>query len=166
VKKLVLVLIIAIVPLMAFADFQIGVTGLYDVPLSYIDNSTSVGPNDLSYGLETRVKLWMFQGGLSALYNGSGDIIAITDLGVAFDVLFFRLGLGVGPVIGYNMDSQASTNTGYWTMKSTLDLNLGNLGLGLIAYTFMPSGLSDLSYVLSNYMDYTEVGVTLMFRLF
>ena len=162
---IVLVLLAALIPSAAFADFQIGVVGLYDMPLSYIDNSTSITASDLSYGLEARLKLWIFQAGVSALYSQNGDILAITDLGLSFNIWFMRFGVGVGPIIGYNLDSRAAANTVYWTVKSTFDINLGNLGLGVIAYTFAP-GLSDLGYSLANFSDNTEVAVTLMFKLF
>jgi hypothetical protein len=163
---IVLALVLAIIPAMAFADFQIGVVGLYpSTPIGFLDSSTNISASDLAYGLESRLKIWIFQGAISAFYAPAIETVYMyTDVGLALDLLFVRIGAGVGPVIAADTQGGGTTSLG-WNLKTTFDINLGNLGLGVILYSPM-ADLSDLSYILQNYADNSYVAVTLMFRLF
>jgi hypothetical protein len=168
VKKTILVLaiMVAIIPAMAFADFQIGVVaGDFAAPISYMDSGASISSSDLAYGLEARLKLWILQAGVSAFYMPSIETVyMLTDAGVALDLLFLRVGAGVGPNLLADTQGGGSQLWG-WNLKTTFDINLGNLGLGLITYTAFDS-FANFGYVMQNFMDYTYLGVTLMFRIF
>ncbi len=165
---IVLVLLAALIPAAAFADFQIGAVAL--LPGATIgdlaaNNSPGISASDLAYGLEARLKLWIFQVSASAFYMPYYETAYIfTDGGLSFNILFFRLGAGIGPTIAADTQGGGSTPIG-WNMKATFDINLGNLGIGLIGYTPIDS-LSDIGSTLSNYLNNTYLGVTLMFKLF
>ena len=167
-KKTIIVfaLLLAIIPAMAFADFQIGVVaGDLATPIGDMKNSSGSSTGDLSYGLESRLKLWIFQVGVSAFYDPSYKTMSMfTDAGLALDLLFVRVGMGLGPTIAYDPQHSKSTSAG-WNLKTALDINLWNLGLGIVLYSPM-SSLSGLGNVMRNYLDNTYVGVTLMFKLF
>jgi hypothetical protein len=168
VKKaiIVLVLLVALIPAAAFADFQIGVVAADAwTPLGDMDSSYRLSPSDLSYGLEARLKLWILQAGVSAFYAPAVETAYFyTDVGAALDLLFLRLGAGVGPTIVADTQGGGTQLWG-WNLKTTFDINLGNLGIGLIAYTPFDS-FSNFGYVMRNYLDHTYLGVTLMFKLF
>ncbi len=163
---IVLALLVALIPAAAFADFQIGVVaGDLNTSINSLKAPNSFSASDLSYGLEARLKLWILQAGVSAFYEPDIETVYIvTDAGLALDIWFLRLGAGVGPIIAADTQGGGSTTVG-WNLKTTLDINLGNLGLGVIAYTPM-SSLSDIGNVFQNYLDNTYLGVTLMFKLF
>jgi hypothetical protein len=166
VKKMmiVLALLVALIPAAAFADFQIGATAFVDKSLASLQNKAPLTQSDLYYGLDTRLKLWILQASVQALYSPPETILALTDVGVALDVLFLRVGLGVGPILGFDTQGGGSA-IGGWNLKTSLDLNLGNLGLGISAFTF-GSSPSDLIQSLQDYTHHTELAVSLLFKLF
>jgi hypothetical protein len=168
VKKIIIVvaLMAVLIPAAAFADFQIGAVALLPgVTIGQMDGSTTISANDLAYGLEARLKLWLFQVGASAFYMPSIETLYVfTDAGLSLDIWFLRLGAGIGPTIAADTQGGGSTLMG-WNMKATFDINLGNLGIGIIGYTPLYS-LSDIGSTLSDYLNNTYLGVTLMFKLF
>ena len=167
-KKIIIVLalLVALIPAAAFADFQIGVVAVDPyVSLGGFINGDNLSGSDLAYGLESRLKLWIFQGAISAFYFPSVETLyAYTDVGLALDLLFVRVGAGIGPNLAFDTQGGGSTTLG-WNLKTTLDINIGNLGFGVILLTPMDY-LSDIRYVLSNYADSTYLGITVMFKLF
>jgi hypothetical protein len=169
VKKLILVplfiLVMAMVPTMAFADFQIGGVAMYDADISQI-NDTGFSPDYLVYGLEARAKLWIIQGGASMLYLPYySEILMLSDVGLALDIWFVRLGLGVGPNIGFAMGGSDSAMAG-WNLKAAMDINIGNLSVGLVGY-YLADSASELVEIVRDIKDAVPVvGVSLMFKLF
>lgn len=171
-KKLILVVLIVAIPALVFADFQIGAVGLYNRSTS---STAKISPSDFTYGLETRLNLWILQGGISALYFpgdtylGTFDtVIAMTDVGVAIDLWILRLGAGVGPNYAMVVDTAAGSGTDAqkfgFNMKLAADLNLGNLGLGVVGYYYLED-LADLRNFDPKTMK-PMLGVTLLFKLF
>jgi hypothetical protein len=161
VKKLLLVLVIAIIPVMAFADFQIGATAVYD------NNISDLQDNDIAdylvYGLDTRLKIWIFQACASALYlQDSATILLPTDVGLSFNVWFMRFGAGIGPVFGYTAGGDGFSKSDYWNMKIMGDINIGSLTLGVVGYYFA-EGLADFRDAFSSL---PLVGVSVLFKLF
>jgi hypothetical protein len=174
-KKLLLIALIIVIPALAFADFQIGALALLNRSLS--DTSTGkITASDFTYGLETRLNIWIFQGGISALYFPGGDysydtVIAFTDVGLCLDLWILRLGAGVGPNLGFIVDkSYTGTSDAQklgFNVKMAGDLMLGNLDLGVVGYYYLENladlktAGSDMSKV-GNWM----LGVTLLFKIF
>src|SRR5512142_1439414 len=125
-KKLgILVLImIAFIPAFAFADFQIGGVAMYKgEPLGV--TVSSLGLNSFTFGADARLKLSIFQGSLSVLYYPAdttaaaalpASLMALADVGLSFDILFLRLGVGIGP----NYTVALASND--WTANTPLPL--------------------------------------------
>jgi hypothetical protein len=177
-KKLgILVLILIGVSAMAFADFQIGAVGMYKGdPLGA--TASTLGLNDFTFGADARLKLSIFQGSLAVLYypeDSSGPValpaslMALTDIGLSFNILFLRIGAGVGPdftlALGQNDWTAQSPIPVGLNAKVSAEVMLGKISLGLVGYYFI-SSISDLAK--PNFVNYTRpwVGISAMFKLF
>jgi len=66
-KKLLVLLLVVVLPAFAFADFQIGAVGMYKGTMAQL-KAKDVGLEDFTFGAEARLKLSLFQAGVSALY--------------------------------------------------------------------------------------------------
>jgi hypothetical protein len=161
-KRLVLVLIIAVIPALAFADFQIGAVGVYNNDITQI-GSAPVSSEDFLFGLESRATLWIFQVGVDALYSPSAqNIVVLTDAGVAFDIGFLRLGAGIGPDFDFATTVGGEPDLYNWNLKLAADINLGNLALGVEAlYTCdSPAAIGSV------FQQAPFIGINLLLRLF
>jgi hypothetical protein len=164
-KRLVLVLVIVMLPALAFADFQIGAVGVYNNDITQI-SSAAVSSSDFLFGLEARAKLWIFQVGADALYvPGDQSLVALTDAGLAFDILFLRLGAGIGPDFAFLTNGEGGTELYSWNMKLAADINLGNLAVGVEAF-YVYDSPSDLADIGTIFQQTPFIGVNLLIRLF
>jgi hypothetical protein len=159
----VFVLLAAILPAAAFADFQLGGIAMYKGDPSA---ATGISASDFTFGGEARLKIAIFQAGVSALYipyPNYTSIGALTDVGLSLDVLFFRFGAGIGPnfVMNFGNGAPNSASIG-WNLKFMGDVNLGGLALGVVGYY----KFEDFNNVGSVFSKLPWLGVTLMFRLF
>ncbi|MGA2640760.1 MAG: hypothetical protein ABSG21_07630 [Spirochaetia bacterium] len=164
-KRLLLVLIIALLPALAFADLQIGAVGIYNGNITAVASSPQ-STNNFTFGGEARLKIWIIQGGLTALYypSSSGNqIVALTDIGVSLDVLFLRFGAGIGPDFAFPVSGSAPqpSNVGM-NLKFSGEIKLGGLSLGLVGFYYFDS-LSNIGNVFGNL---PSIGATIMIRLF
>lgn len=170
-KKLILVLIIAIVPVLAFAQFQIGATAVYDGSVSSLSSGSSISSSDIVFGLESRLKLWIFQGGVTALYLPDYETVdLLTDVGLSLNIWFIRIGLGVGPNFGFDTAGGTDVADAGWNMKATVDINIGGLSIGVVGYLFSDT-LGDLVQGVAgtgNSMTTLTpaLGVTVLFKIF
>jgi hypothetical protein len=165
VKKLVLILVIAIIPVMAFADFQIGVTAVYDNSIAAYEDSTVT--DYLVYGLDTRAKIWIFHASASALYlQDSATILMPIDLGLSFNVWFMRFGMGIGPIFGYTAGGDGFSESDYWNMKIMGDINIGSLTLGVVGYYFADVGTYGMTAFSDAFSSMPLIGVSVLFKLF
>jgi len=167
-RRIIIVLIVALLPAMAFADFQVGGVGMYKGDVTTI--GTSIGITDFTFGAEARLKFGFLQGGASLLYYPGvsyNSIMALTDIGVSLDVALLRLGIGLGPNLAVNLGAPASTppaNVGL-NLKLSTDVNLGSLSIGLVGFYYL-NDLSDLSGLGSVFQKLPWLGVTAMVKLF
>jgi hypothetical protein len=171
VKKLVVLLLVVLLPAFAFADFQVGGVGMYKGTIAQL-KAKDVGIEDFTFGGEARIKLGIFQGGLTALYypedlTRPAAIVALTDVGLAFDILFLRLGAGIGPNFAIPVGDSGAGDP--WklglNMKLSTDFRLGNLSLGLVGFYYFDS-FSDLKNIGDKFKALPWLGVTAMFKLF
>jgi hypothetical protein len=163
VKKTLLVLLLAsIIPAAVFADFQLGGIAMYKGDPS---TATGVSASDFTFGGEGRLKLGIFQGGVSALYVPSpsySSFAVLTDLGASLDVLFLRFGAGLGPNFSFNFGNGAPSPASVgMNVKVSADVNLGNLALGLVGFWYADS-FSNLG---STFSRMPWLGVTLLVKL-
>ena len=167
-KKILIVLLIALLPAMAFAEFQIGGVGMYKGDVTTIQ-TTGVGLTDFTFGAEARLKFGLFQGGASLLYYPGvsyNSIKALTDIGLSLDVAILRLGVGLGPNLAVNLGSGAAApvNVGV-NLKLSADVNLGSLSIGLVGF-YVLNDFSDFSNLGSVFSRLPWLGVTAMVKLF
>ena len=169
-KKLLLVLIIAIVPLMAFAQFQVGGTALYLSDITQISHS-SVNASDFLFGLENRAKLWIFQADAKALYMPDSmepGILGLADAGLSLNLLFIRVGalVGVNAIYDHTGLYTGSDLSTPYNVKATVDINLGGLSLGVEGGYFLESlsDIKDLGKIIKSNPPF--VGVNLLLKLF
>jgi hypothetical protein len=177
-KKLgILVLVmVAVIPAFAFADFQIGGVAMYKGEPASV-TVKSLGIDDFTFGVDARLKFSIIQGSLAVLYypedaNGAGlpaSLMALADIGLSFDILFVRLGAGVGPnftlALGDSNWTEQSPIPLGMNVKLSAEVMLGKISLGLVGY-YAINSFSDLTR--PNFIDYTRpwVGVSALFKLF
>lgn len=168
-KKLVLVVALAILPFLAVAEADIGLSGLY------FGNPTDISPNSLNIdsvgpGLDLRAKLWIFRADLDFTRDGKGAFLVLPTAGLSLDILFLRVGVGMGPVAYFEPESDEPFGIFAWTLKASADLLLGPFYIGVFGYYLSwdadPSWLVDtLSAESLGDPANWKVGAVLGFRL-
>jgi hypothetical protein len=167
-RKILIMLLVVLLPAMAFADFQIGGVGMYKGDVTTIQLS-GIGLTDFTFGAEARMKFGLLQAGASLLYYPGvsyNSIMALTDIGVSLDVTLLRLGIGLGPNLAVNLSSIAAApaNVGL-NLKLSTDVNLGNLSIGLVGFYYF-NDFADLANIGSVFSKLPWIGVTAMVKLF
>jgi hypothetical protein len=169
-KKLAIVLVIALLPTLAFAlNLQIGGTAMYKGLLSDIlDGPDGITLQDWTYGGEVRLNFGLFQGAAAILYypDVSYDSLKVlTDIGVTLNLAIVRLGAGIGPnfFIPLAGGKFEGVPVGL-NLKGAVDLQLGKLSLGVVGYYYLDS-FSDLKADLFKTAQ-PWVGLTLLYQLF
>jgi len=132
-KKLVLVVALSLVSFLAFAEADIGLSGLY------FGNPTSISGSDLDRdsvgpGLDLRAKLWIFRADLDFTRTEEGSFIVMPTAGLSLDILCLRVGLGMGPVAYLEPGSDDAFGIFAWTLKASADLLLGPFYVGVFGY--------------------------------
>lgn len=169
-KKLIVVLMIALLPTLAFAlDFQIGGTAMYKGILEDITaGPTDLGFDDFTFGAEARLNFGLIQGAAAVLYYPDPsypNLVALTDVGVTLNLAIVRLGAGIGPnfYIPLSDGGEKGIPVGL-NLKGAVDLQLGNISLGLVGYYYLAS-LSDLELGLFETAQ-PWLGLTVLFKVF
>jgi hypothetical protein len=176
VKKLVLVALLVMVPLVVFAEFQLGPSVYYNFPLLGEDTSSSdFSISNFTIGADARLKLWLFQATALGLYtpaesSSDGDIPHIIDLhvtgGVALDLLFLRLGLGLGPSFAFEF-GDGSDNAGVGTnVRASAEIKIRTVSLALNYLMKFPFAFSDAGSIIDEDKTRGLFGASLLFRLF
>jgi hypothetical protein len=168
-KKLMIVLVIALLPALAFADMglQIGGTAMYKGLLSDIlDGPDGITLQDFTYGAEARLNFGLIQGAAALLYypGTPNEIVALTDIGVTLNLAIVRLGAGIGPNFRIPLGGAITGVPMGLNLKGAVDLQLGKLSLGLVGYYYLAS-FSDLTADLFKTAQ-PWVGLTLLYQLF
>jgi hypothetical protein len=168
-KKLIAVLIIALLPAMAFAlDFQLGATGMYKGLLEDITSGTAdIGFDDFTFGGEARLTFGLLQGAAAILYypdEFTPSLVALTDIGVTLNLAIIRLGAGIGPNFYIPLEGSAGGVPIGFNLKGAVDLQLGKFSLGVVGYYYLAS-LQDLKAGLFETAQ-PWLGLTLLYKLF
>ena len=153
-KRVIIALCILLLPVAAFAQFQIGPTAYYNFPLLEggemdIPEVQGIDSSDFTFGADARLKLAIFQvSGLALFtpgfvaddysYYWPPSIDIFLDAGVAFDIAFLRLGLGFGPNFSFFLlgdeygSAEFSDPVSFGTnLRATADIVLGGVSFGL-----------------------------------
>ncbi len=153
-KRIIIALCILLLPMAAFAQFQIGPTAYYNFPLledgeADIPGLRSINSSDFTFGADARLKLAIFQVSGLALFTPGfiaddysfylpPSVDVFLDAGLAFDIAFLRLGLGIGPNLSFFLmgdrygETQISDPVSFGTnLRATADIVLGGISVGL-----------------------------------
>ncbi len=183
-KKLLVLLVVILVPMMAFADFQIGPTALYNLRIANpggVDYS-KISIDDFTFGADARLNISILQGSAYALLTlGSVDTSGATpvyvpttvdlflDIGICLDILMFRFGAGIGPNFGIAFPDPADPNKSDVfdagaNVKFSADVMLGSIAVGLVY--FMDTNLTTSSVVSTVASKWDgHLGLSLLFKL-
>ena len=176
-RKALLFIVLIALPCMAFAEFQIGPTALYNAIFSpnaaYTTGmyamSTGLTLSDFTFGADARLKLGLFQACAMGLvspgvYGWPTEIELYLDLGIAIDIWFIRLGLGAGPNLIVATGSNISSTYVGGNVKLSGDIMFGDVALSLNYLMY----LQDFSQNSIRYLMYNlegNFGVSLLFKL-
>ncbi len=167
-------IILALSPALAFADFQIGALGMYKGDPATL-GSTGLGLQDFTFGADARLNLWIVQGSAAVLYYPAdvtaaapipASLMALTDIGLCLDVLFIRIGAGIGPNFAIALENGPSDALPVGVnMKLTGEIMLGSFSIGVVGYYYVNS-FSD--FAASDFFSRARpfIGVSALFKLF
>lgn len=168
-RRLIVVLLLLVLPMAAFAQLQIGGTALYNFPLVADGGSVEPDVSNFTFGADARLKVLFFQGSALALFTPGTDLAPANidlflDGGVAFDIALFRLGLGVGPNFRVPLGDGATNGFGL-NVKATADVMLGDLAVGLTYLNKFELDFSQAGELLDQ--DYSQglLGLSVLFSL-
>jgi len=134
-KKILLILaVLVILPVVAFAEFGIGGAAFYKSPvlLGQPIDVANMNVDQFSFGGDLRFKLGWFQAEALVLY-AAGDVDSLNaylDAGVALDLAILRLSLGIGPNFTYNFGESSPFQAGL-NAKISTDIKIGPISFGL-----------------------------------
>ena len=135
-KTLILVLVLAFIPLLSFADFGIGASAFFNSPvlIGHDIDGPALRDGGFTFGADARLKLLKILQvealGLVTL-GDEASIDLYADVGLAFDIAILRLSLGVGPTVFFMLDNPADPTLVGFNAKANADIKLGRLSFGL-----------------------------------
>lgn len=178
-RKALLLVVLITLPLMAFAEIQVGVTALYNV-LFAPNEANSVGMyasqngvslDDFTFGGDARIKLGIFQGSALGLVSPGfntmpTEIELYFDAGLAIDILFLRLGIGLGPNFIIAIGGEGVSKPFFFggNVKLTGDIMLGGIAVGLNYLMYLPDFSSHSFTYLANNIE-GNIGFSVLFKL-
>jgi hypothetical protein len=135
-KTLILVLVLAFIPLLAFAELGIGASAFFNSPvLVGADVDThELWDGGFTFGGSARWKLLkILQLDALALVtlDETNSLGLYPNVGLGFDVAFLRLSAGVGPSLVFLFDSPTDPTLLGFNAKANADIKLGPLSFGL-----------------------------------
>jgi len=175
-KWLFVLVIVAAMPILAFADLKVGVVGMYNGDPMLIEYEPDLGPEDFTYGLDARLNIGLIEGSLAAMFFSGYDyydeygyyyetpdsLYMLTDVGVTLKFLFFRFGAGIGPNFFMMLDDGTDPFRVGVNMKVHADIELGKLSLGLVFF-YIAQEFEQLKYFEEMI---PTVGLTALYKLF
>jgi hypothetical protein len=133
-RILILVLLLSCIPLSLFAELGVGGVAFLNSPVLIgqpLPND-GVGIEDFTFGGNLRWKLALFQADALALVTmGTTPVVDIyADAEVVLDIMMFRLSIGAGPTIHWEVGGPKPLFMGF-NAKANADIKLGRLSVGL-----------------------------------
>lgn len=175
-KKLFVLLVLVSIPMMSFADFQIGPTALYNIGIteeSSVPDELSI--SNFTFGADARLNFGMIQGSAYGLVTlGDADLLTPTvidlylDIGICLDILFVRVGFGIGPNFAFNFYPDEVSDPEIFeagaNVKLTAEVMLGDISVGLVYLmdaNLTPAGVAEAFEKIEGHL-----GVSVLFKLF
>lgn len=176
-KKIMLIVALIVLPLAAFADFQIGGAAYLNIPLTpgqnAIEEASGFEFGDLLFGADVRFNLSIFQAQATVFYSGAEDtepptpasLGVYTDLGIVIDLVLVRLGLGVGPNVSFILEDVTNPTQIGANVKASAEIVLGNLSIGLNFVTLIENlAVDDVAAAFKEPTGY--FGISVLYKLF
>lgn len=139
-RKLILILVVLVIlPTMAFAQLALGPAVFLNSPIQTVD-VMQLDVNQFSFGGDVRYRVGWFQAEGVLLYS-PGDVNSLDmylDAGVALDIAIVSLSIGAGPNFTNNLGQSAPIQAGF-NAKVGADVRLGSVSVGasyIMALTF------------------------------
>jgi hypothetical protein len=135
-KTLILVLVLAFIPLLSFAEIGIGPSAFFNSPV-LIGQDTDVHKlwdGGFTFGGTFRWKLLkILQIDTLALVtlDETNALGLYADAGVGFDLAILRLSAGIGPTVLFLFDSPTDPALLGFNAKANADIKLGPVSVGL-----------------------------------
>mgnify|MGYP003572397714 FL=1 len=168
-KRLLILLVVLLVPVGLFAQIQVGGTALYNYPIVDTGVPDELDLSNFTFGADARLKIAFLQVSGLALFT-PGEVEGATidiflDGGLSFDIMLFRLGLGLGPNLRYTMGPGATPLGVGLNVKATADVMLGSFGVGLTYLNSFELDFSTAGQLLDE--DYSKglLGISVLFEL-
>ena len=135
-KTLILVLVLAFIPLFAFAELGLGASAFFNSPMliGQKPDISDLRSGGFTFGADARFKfLKILQLETLGLVT-VGDVTSIdlyADAGLAFDLLFLRFSAGLGPIVFFLLSDVKDPTLLGFNAKANVDIKLGRLSFGL-----------------------------------
>ncbi len=178
-KKIMLIVALIVLPLAAFADFQIGGAVYLNIPftegqIEIEDESGGIELGDLLFGADVRFNLSIFQAQATVFFSGAEEntepptpasLGVYTDLGIVIDLVLIRLGLGVGPNVSFILEDVTNPTQIGANVKASAEIVLGNLSIGLNFVTLIENlAVDDVAAAFKEPTGY--FGISVLYKLF
>lgn len=133
-RMFLIVIAMAMISTAAFAEFGIGAAAFYSSPvlIGQPIDTANMNVDQFSFGADARLKFGWFQAEGLLLYS-SGDVDSLDiylDAGLALDVAFLRISLGVGPNFTNNFGQSSPVQAGL-NAKIGADVKIGAISVGM-----------------------------------
>lgn len=154
------------VPVNHAEGLWIGVTGLYDVPVS-LDEPGDATEGDMSFGIDARLRIGLFEGSLISISNpfaadDSQQTMVMLNGGVNFNFQPLILGASLGANYIYEENAEDPDRFGA-NAKISADLMIGDFSIGAY-YVSMMDSFSDFN--LSEFTEAGYIGLSVLYKLF
>ena len=136
-KTLILVLVLAFIPLLTFAELGLGASAFFNSPVLIGQEPTvsELREGGFTFGADARFKFLKFLQlealGLLTVGDSVTSIDLYADAGLAFDLAFLRLSLGAGPTVFFILSDVTDQTLLGFNAKANADIKLGRISLGL-----------------------------------
>jgi hypothetical protein len=151
-KTLILVLVLAFIPLLSFAELGLGASAFFNSPfLVFQDPEVStLREGGFTFGGDVRFKLSLLQLealGLVSVGDSTTSIDLYADAGLALDLAILRLSLGAGPTVFFLLNDATNPVLAGYNVKANADIKLGKISVGLsyIMGLIVEGGLFDVA---------------------
>jgi hypothetical protein len=150
-KTLILVLVLAFIPLLSFADLGLGVSAFLNNPvlIGQDPDVSTLRDGGFTFGGDARYKLSILQLEALGLVSVGDEVTSIdlyADAGLALDLAFLRLSLGAGPTVFFLLNDATDPVMAGYNIKANADVKLGRFSVGLsyIMDLIVEDGLFDV----------------------
>jgi len=135
-KTLILVLVLAFIPLLSFAELGLGASAFLNTPVLIGEDPevSEWGKGGFTFGADARFKLSLLQLealGLVSVGESATSIDLYGDVGLALDLAILRLSLGAGPTFIFVLDDASEPVLGGYNVKANADIKLGKISVGV-----------------------------------